>query len=118
MHYSKFLSYTPFCEPIESLSKLYLRVLFFNLNNIFLQKRLISGQNGVRAIPIHACNDERENASMSHCALNWLKLELIPLMQIILEQVGRNSSENAEKMPIVSPTLLLSQLVPILWLVS
>ena len=50
--------------------------------------------------------------------MNWLKLELILLMKIILEQVGRNSSENAVKMPIVSPTLLLSQLVPILWLVS
>ena len=50
--------------------------------------------------------------------MNWLKLELIPLMKIILEQVGRNSSENAVKMPIVSPTLLLSQLVPILWPVS
>ena len=55
---------------------------------------------------------------MSHRAMNRLKLELILLMKIILEQVGRNSSENAVKMPIVSPTLLLSQLVPILWLVS
>ena len=61
----------------------------------------------MNAIPLHVCKEESEDAlinlSKMENVLNWSKLELIPVMQIILELAGRNSSGNAWIMPIVSP---------------